>query len=193
MMVIQFPVIKIGVFSHRDLEAFGQTWRLRQPVYNRRVMRLKGKCQLGIGVACYLDAAKCLLEGRMFEVPWMKVVRTSHLIHVRQWFALVFSKGIFHVANIGYISRIVNEHSGRNRSMMIVCHSTRRSALIGTERFKLQYDGATDSVEYQIKSWSSLPHALRPFALLIRCQQRRFVNDSIAAMKHCVESGSQSS
>ena len=133
---------------------------------------------LGHGAEAFVRACDALDRLDCLEQTWLTAERDgAHLaICSRQLFGLWLVN----------VNRVLRRHSA-SRVSSIIWGTTTQHVLAGEERLSVRWDESTNSVEFEVLSFSRPRHLLAwlgyPYVL---CQQIRFGRDAILSMKKAV-------
>jgi uncharacterized protein (UPF0548 family) len=145
------------------------------------------RIQLGRGAAAFERAADAIRNWRMFEMPWLELFWPNTPIEVGAAVGVLVSHLGFWSLNACRIAYLTEDHGPCER-FGFAYGTLPDHAEVGEERFTVEFHSEDESVWYDLYAFSrpgsplarlAYPHARR--------LQRRFAEDSKAAMKTAVE------
>jgi uncharacterized protein (UPF0548 family) len=140
------------------------------------------RVQLGRGAEAFQCAARALARWKMFDFPWIQLCRPDAPIEAGATVALLVSHFGFWSLNACRVVYVIEEHGAVDK-FGFAYGTLEDHAERGEERFTVEWNAADDSVWYDLYAFSRpgpLARLAYPYA---RRLQKRFAQDSMAAMK----------
>ena len=166
-------------FSYAEV---GDSRRQAPPGYDADRHRVS----LGQGVETFERAKSAVSQWKMFEMPWINLCWPYTPIEPGATVAVLVSHLGFWSMNACRIVYVIDEHGPAQRYGFaygtLPDHSER-----GEERFTVEFDADSQTVWYDLYAFSRpsmLARLAYPFA---RSLQKRFAEDSMAAMQRAVQ------
>jgi len=154
--------------------------RLRAPLHYQVD---HNRAPLGRGIATFESAKRGIRQWRMFAISWLTLHALDAPIEPGTTVAVVSSHFGFWALNACRIVYVIDEPECYGFAYGTVpAH-----AEIGEERFTVEFHSADESVWYDIYAFSRPRPLIRLANPLARRLQKRFAQDSMAAMRQAVE------
>jgi uncharacterized protein (UPF0548 family) len=141
------------------------------------------RAELGQGEAIFRTATNALRRWRQFELGWVEARPNDTSISVGETVAvLIRTFGVWSL-NAARIVYVVDEQAGPIHRFGFAYGTLPGHAESGEERFRVEWNQATDVVFYDILAFSRPRHVLaRIGRRQVRRLQKRFARESAAAM-----------
>ena len=151
--------------------------------------RLLHKFQkIGTGEQVYLAAVEALSRGKCFDLGWVESVLQRPLQKNDTFCLLVRAFG-FCSANFCRVVYREEQSTAKSQFFAIGVGTLQRHAAIGEERLSLNWNRETDDVHFLIDSYSQPSSWLaKLFAIYLRRQQLKFVDEAPKRLEQAVES-----
>jgi len=145
------------------------------------------RIKLGQGQDTYLRAMSALRSWQQFDLGWVTVVPPRKPLVVGTAVAVLARVFGFWSLNAARIVYVIDERQGKPTRFGFAYGTLPDHVERGEERFTVEWH-ADDSVWYDIYAFSRPKHPLARLGFPItRLLQKRFVRDSLAIMKSCVD------
>lgn len=146
---------------------------------------------LGEGKAVFLKAVRALREWRMFDMSWISLWPQEAPIKADQTLAVIaqhFGLWSVNVARILYvIDETVTKDDKTIHRFGFGYGTLPAHAMMGEERFLVEWDETEDIVIYEVVAYSKPHHLLARLGYPIaRRLQKQFGPSSLAAVRHAV-------
>lgn len=146
---------------------------------------------LGEGKAVFLKAVRALREWRMFDMPWLSLWPQDAPIQEGQTVAVTAQHfGVWSV-NVARIHYVIDEQVTQDEQTVhrfgFGYGTLPAHAMMGEERFLVEWDEADDTVVYEVIAYSKPRHILARIGYpLARHLQKQFGPASLGAVRRAV-------
>jgi len=143
----------------------------------------RNRIQLGLGEATFRQAAAALRGWKMSSLGWTSIHPNAPPIAAGETVALVAQHYGFWSLNACRIVYVLDEDVDGVRSVGFAYGTLPEHAMVGEERFTIEWRASDDSVWYDLYAFSRPAHPLARLGYPVaRRLQRRFARESKRAM-----------
>ncbi len=148
------------------------------------------RVKIGSGVEAFVRAKSAVRGWKMFEMPWVQLVKDDTPLEPGNTVAIVVKHFGFYSLNAARIVYLIDE-AGDIERFGFAYGTLGEHAEMGEERFSVEYHRATDEVWYDLLAFSRPGSMSAVFGYpLGRYLQKTFARDSKLAMFRAVCEGS---
>jgi uncharacterized protein (UPF0548 family) len=149
----------------------------------------RNRIQLGVGDDTFRRAAAALREWKMSSLGWTSIHPNARPIAPGETVALVAQHYGFWSLNACRIVYVLDEEVGGIQCVGFAYGTLPEHAMVGEERFTIEWRASDDSVWYDLYAFSRPAHPLAKLGYPVaRRLQRRFARESKRAMLDLAQS-----